>query len=339
MTSFESQHPRISNGTFTDKAQSAPELTLGEQTTSARIVEVPVRGRWTERNVLPTPRHRTPRDVQRDIDVTVTIPVIASDEAPVGITLPANSFGPNQNARELRVHGGQLYQELTDRDGTPVPADPDTIFSRIFDRWGHGRPHLDGANAWQAEEAAQTRVDDLLVIDGTVWEETSEPVYNVGTFGFNNGTYVGIESATRYAEAGHAMPEWVYPADQREEAIAAAIETSQKRGDLHPFTGHDVPTIGLTGNFQPGSTFAPAPRINYVSPWEADNTPGDPERVARELLAFRQQLLTVPGAVIEVEDGWGGTTKTVDPSQLTSRQAEDYKRYTELEQQRRLTDR
>lgn len=342
MTSFESLHPRISNGTFTDKTQSAPELTLDAQIPSAGIIEVPVAGRWTERNVIPTPRHRTPRDVQRDIDVTVTIPAITSDEAPVAVILPNDPFELRGDAIELRTYEGQLYKALTVDGRGAVPATGDAVSERIFDRWGHGqRTHLKGDNAWQAEQDAQSQVSALLAIDDTIWEKTSEPVYVISTFGFNNGTSVGIEWASRYAEEGHTMPEWVYPADQREEAIAAAIASSANR-DRYPFTGGNVPTIALNGKFQPGSTFTPAPRITYAGPYEAENAEryeGDEGRIARELLAFRQQLLTIPGAVIEVDDGWGGTTKTVDPSKLTSTQASDYKRYTELEENLRLGSR
>src|SRR5690606_20429296 len=123
----------------------------------------------------------------------------------------------------------------------------------------------------------------------------------------------------------------VFPADQREQALAYA-ETLATRGRVSA-----EESISLTPDFQPGSTFTAAPRLQYVPAHQAsyqEQFQHDEGAVEREFTALKSQLLTVPGAVSDVPDGWGGTTKRVDLTKLSARQADDYLEYVKLSLER-----
>lgn len=66
--------------------------------------------------------------------------------------------------------------------------------------------------------------------------------------------------------------------------------------------------------------------MDYSHPNEAIYG-GDASHVRAEFDRFKAQLLTVPGAVVDVDDGWGGRTKTVDTRVLSEQQARDYDEY------------
>ena len=340
MTGFrEADHPRIGDGTFTDKAHTAPELTLGE-TVYTGDIEVTVPAYWWEKNVLPTPRHRTPRDIRRDIDATVTIPSISSEDAPVGFTTTVRKFRPSGDVDEseaYRVYDGQIYRAVTENlDGitTPVEASDVAIRRHVF-RSPHDRTYLEGDSEAVALADAQSQVEEYVSIDGELWFKASEPVYYTRTYGLggsSGSTAVHVGTANEFLENGHTAPENVFHAGQREEAIAYARELSGRRGDRIDLGSIDDPdTITVAVGFEPGSTFPVAPRLTYTDWYEANygNGYANPEALRSGLAEMRAQLLTVPGAVVDVPDGWGGVTKRVDTTKLTSQQASDYAKYVE----------
>lgn len=337
---FNALHPRIANGTFTDKQHTAPELSLGA---AHEPVLVRLQAQWTEKNVLPTPRHTKPRDIQRDIELEVTVPSTTEDEAPVGFVVTYRKFTGRDHqlvdvVETLRVHDGQLYRQLDENvDGLvrPMEADAIAIFRRAFHQSWDGTVHLSGDNPEEVAAEAQSQVDYFLAIDGTLWQKTSEPVYYARTYGLGNNhgsTALHVGSVHEFKTEEAACPEYVFPADQREEAIAYTLALAERRGDTRSLASIANPeTIEVADGFTPGSSFAPAPRITYPEPyvmWAAEHQ-GDRGALERGLAEMRAQLLTVPGAVVEVPDGWGGTTRTLDESKLTEQQAADYKKYIE----------
>lgn len=342
MTGFrETDHPRISDGTFTDKQHSAPELTLDEAPATAGVVEVTVPAYWYEKNVLPTPRHRTPRDIRRDLDVTVTVPAIAAEDAPVGFTTTIRKFhadGEEYATEEYRIHDGQIYRPVTERlSGTEqrVTANDASIRRHVF-RSHHDRTLLDGDTEAAAIADAQSQVDEYLSIDGGLWAKASEPVYYTRTYGIggaSGSTALHVGNAREFEMLEHTTPENVFHAGQREEAIAYAKALAERRGDRVDIGSLSNPdTITVADGFEPGTTFQVAPRLTYPDWYEAKyggGYPNDPAALERGLEEMRAQLLTVPGAVIDVPDGWGGMTKRVDTTKLSEQQASDYKKYVE----------
>lgn len=344
MTGFrEEDHPRAATGMFTDKHHTAPELALGAPAAEMLVITIPAV--WWEKDVLPTPRHTKPRDVARDLDIDVTVPATTAEDAPVGFVVRTRKIGPAPDhemldvAEEIRVHDGQLYRPLTQNvDGvvSPLPATPQTILDRAFYRYPDERARIGGDTEEQAREAAQQEVDEFLSIDGELWSKTSEPIYYARTYGMggNHGhTALHVGGIHEFRSDGTAAPEHVFPADQREEAIAYTLALATERGDTRSLESiADPESIDVSGGFVPGSTFTPAPRLTYPAPYiayHAERFDGDAGALERGLAQLRAQLLTVPGAVIDVPDGWGGMTKHLDPTKLTEQQARDYAEYVE----------
>lgn len=339
MTGFrEADHPRIGDGTFTDKTHSVPELTLGEEPDTNGVVEVTVPAAWWEKNVLPTPRHRTPRDVRRDLDVTVTVPAIASEDAPVGLTTTVRKFHADRDeyaSVEYRIYDGTIYRPVTENLGgvtAPVEANAAAIRRHVF-RSHHDRLLLDGDNEKAATADAQSQVDDYVSIDGELWSKASEPVYYTRTYGMggaSGSTALHIGTVREFEMLDHTTPENVFHAGQREEAIAYARELAESRGDRVDLGATEV--IDVADGFEPGSTFRSAPRLTYTSFYDAyygGGYPADRAVLERGLAGLREQLLTVPGAVVDIPDGWGGTTKRVDTTKITALQSSDYTQYVE----------
>lgn len=339
MTGFrEADHPRIGNGTFTDKEHSAPELVLGDASTAEGVVEVTVPAYWWEKGVLPTPRHKVPRDIARDIDVTVTVPAITSDDAPVGLTTTIRKFHADRDdyaVEEYRVYDGGIYRAVTENiDGatTTVTANDASIRRHVF-RSHRDRLLLDGDSEEAATADAQSQVEDYMSIDGELWSKASEPVYYTRTYGMggaSGSTALHIGDVREFEMLDHTTPENVFHAGQREEAIAYARALAESRGDRVDLGTSE--NIDVADGFEPGSTFRSAPRLTYTSYYDAyygGGYPADRTALERGLAGLREQLLTVPGAVVDTPDGWGGTTKRVDTTKITALQASDYTQYVE----------
>lgn len=309
----ESDHNRDRVGKFSEKLGSAPGISLAQ---NRDLHTVPLSVSWTERDVIP-PRARKPRDVPRTLDLEVNIPMVTSDDAPVAISFDTNHF----LSGDYRVHDGKLYRE--------------TGYTRenaheVFEQYYRGASSDKESEAAVAADMDE-RAAQYLIIDDNVWAPADEPIYTVNTFGMGSnhgGTSLSIDSLTRYKTTdGSPVNEWVFPLDQREEAIAKALEVAEDRGDTRSYDGiKNTEKANLSGDFKPGSTFVQAPRIDYTPLYKLPyGAPSD--EVEASFADYKKQLLTIPGAVYDVEDGWGGTTKRVDFTKLTERQASDYKEY------------
>lgn len=314
MTFSESNIQRDTIGRFSEKQGAAPEVSLGGPYEPELVIPLTVN--WTEPNVIP-PRARKPRPMPRQLDLEVTVPIVGDEDAPVAISFEGDQFTPG----EYRVYNGELYVK-----GKTSADDIKSIFENRFD----------GAHSYEESEAGvamdmQTRANELFVLGDEVWHKTDEPVYAVMTFGMggNHGsTSLGIESVSRYRrEDGRPLGDTVFPLDQREQAIEKALEVARERGDTESFDRlRNAPVVELTDDFKPGSTFAQAPRIKYRTVYDL-GWQATPDEIEAGFTEFKQQLLTVPGAVRDVPDGWGGMTKRVDLSKLTESQASDYEEY------------
>ncbi len=313
-------------------------------TTTAQI-DATLTVEWTEPNVIP-PKCRKPRDVTRQLEVTVHVPSITADQAPVAFVVTEEKYDSGAGdyipvSHELRTFAGMLWRPLTQSvDGVvrPYPATAEGIIGRAFHRGYRDLPYLRGSTAEQVRAEAQSEVADFLAIDGNLYSKAEEPVYVVKRLGFGRSVHIDIEHVGRHLNRdGHTVDHNVFPADRRADAIAYGKGLinrgeSENAGNLDTYLGD----IEVTGAFTPGSTFTIAPVIDYTDPWKAyeqERWNGQTGAVAEGFAGFRRALLTIPGAVIDTPDGWGGTTKKVVKSAITSEQWNDYQQYLKYEEE------
>jgi hypothetical protein len=324
--------PGTNDGSFKSHERSAPGTSLTSTRDTVTLEGVVL---WTERGVLLTPRHRKPQSVERETNVSIDIVSVTADDAPVGLTVDDDTYvGPSGDPVEFRVFEGELYSKTKSR------LKPEDQWKTVLGEpsW-YDTKYQDCNTEDEVRASAQAVADEFLYIDGHLWRKTKEPVYRVITFGLGGnhggGTSLYIDLYGVSAEDdGRPASENYFPADQHAEAIAYAKKVAESRGDTKSLEAiENVSAIGVTGAFKPGSTWTPAPRIEYVDAYEARYAPeyrDNPDAQRKAFEDFKAQLLTVPGAVVETTDVWGSTTKRIDPTKLTAKQASDYEEYVEL---------
>jgi len=98
----------------------------------------------------------------------------------------------------------------------------------------------------RAMAAVQEEEPDFIIIDGMAYWRGSEPCYEINTFGFSGnhgGTGFFIETVSNPDDDKGSD---CFRADEREEALACAVETATNRGDTNDaprFTDADAPRI------------------------------------------------------------------------------------------------
>lgn len=342
----EALHPRgraTNAGQFRHRTNSAPDGELDSAPVDDTIA-LTLRSQWVERDVIP-PRARNPRDIRHTNTLEVELIAVSAEEAPAGFEVTEWGWSRAggeaefiEKTRTVRVHDGRLYLPVLTRADEPVPADGPGAVDAIF------RPGFDGVarlgeptSLDDAQSAANDEVGRYLSIDGELWRATGEPVYRISTYGFgsnNGGTSLGVDFLPDQQESEYALDEFCFPAGDHSNAVDAAIKVAETRGDTESLKRiRETAPIVVTGEFQPASTYRPAPRLEYTSAaslaFESARS-GDDQLVRREFDRLKAQLLAVPGAVVEVADGWGGQTKTINRRALTERQASDYDSFVRL---------
>lgn len=268
---------------------------------------------WTERNVLLSPRHRVPRDVEHNGSTTVTVPSVSSSAAPIAFISTGKGWVNGDFVdieSEYRLFGGRIFSPMTRYDVDPVLATPE-FFAQQGTRWVEGR------TAEAAAEIAERQFDGYLIVDGFVWSAGKEPVYevNTGGLGYNHG-YTSLGATTRY-EANIA-DEHYFAADEYELALAHAIDVAETRGDNNSVERIKAYTpIRVLIPEAVGNTFARPVRIDYVRPYELTV---DTFRSA--IASFREKMKYSAGAEITFDGA-----VAYDYSKLTARQTSDYKEY------------
>ncbi|WIB65434.1 hypothetical protein [Curtobacterium sp. MCBD17_040] len=267
---------------------------------------------------LPSKRHRKTVAVEKRGTVTVSIRRIAVEDAPAAFSRP---LGPESDAAVInyRVVDGQLYSDADDRRGEPWSAVNDLIDDWAnqsqADQWHHKTES-------EVKASIEERAERVVVIDDKTWGKAKEPVYGITTFGpGGGGTSIFIETApTTQHEA--ADPSY-FPADQYDEAVAYAVETATRRGDTQSLGRlQAAPRIEVTGAFQPGTTWNPAPRFEFQYAWE-----NHARGFAASFAQLRNGIASVPGAVVVEPDGNGGTQRRVDWTTVTAEHKSAYKSY------------
>lgn len=198
---------------------------------------------------LPTPRCRKYRTREVKGICTVTV-----REAPIGKLVPA--FGVEQYiweetphiendvifsnegslwklSRASRYYAGKSWFDL-------APCTPEFLACRLEPN--RYEIHDFNTDTKRIKAYIQSQADRFLICDGKLYEETTEPMYVIMTFGLgcnHGGSALMIED---YYNSNIPSSRY-YAANQREEAIAKAKEVALNRGDTESI--HNIETALL----------------------------------------------------------------------------------------------
>jgi hypothetical protein len=178
---------------------------------------ITVKATWTEADAIP-PGCRKPRDVDHDIEVPVSVPMISSEDFPLAITSTCWD-----GTKAYHLYDGNLYAPyLPNSRQTEMFRAGSGDFSTIRHNYGRLRYRtLDEAN-----DAVARNYTGLLIVDGNVWtRDTSEPFYEVslGNEGWNRTSpRVSVTTYGNQAEYTH------FNALEREEAVAYALSATDE---------------------------------------------------------------------------------------------------------------
>lgn len=174
------------------------------------------------------PRCRNLRQVEEKFTHEIAIPAVTNAEAPVVAMIP-NDRGflgaPGGGDALLRAYADKLWTVMTEEADVTSP----TVIA------GSDRFPADTVeNLWiedrgEATEHFESRYRDYLVIDGTVWRSTAEPVYAVYSLGYgsnNGGTYLDIELWRDDRRKDH-----MFSLTDHQGAIAGALAVAEHNGD------------------------------------------------------------------------------------------------------------
>ena len=181
--------------------------------------DITVTYKYTEM-VVP-PRCRNPRPQVSTDTMTVSVPCVTREQAPVVLRVPDG----NETA-ELRGYNGDLYEPArTARSGGDYALTEEVT---------PGSPAFP-AQVTRSDRAAQPKVvKDVnefyathLIIDGYVWVKTEEPTYEITTFGMGHnhgGTGLFVSRFPRNEMSTHR-------ATDLDAAIEDAVAVAVRRGD------------------------------------------------------------------------------------------------------------
>lgn len=178
------------------------------------------------------PRCRKARQVEETFTHVVTIPSVTSADAPVVALIP-NDRGhlgsPGSLDAELRAFGGKLWTvETESRDCTSpaVAAGSDRFPASVTENYWIEYPR-------DAIAQFESGYQGYLIIDGTVWRQTNEPVYSVQSLGMGHnhgGTYLDIE-----VPAPGKHEDRMFTLIDHEAAVAGALAIAARYGDDQSF--------------------------------------------------------------------------------------------------------
>ena len=198
---------------------------------------------------LPTPRCRKYRT--REVKGTCTVTV---REAPIGKLVPA--FGveqyiwgevpsiendvifSNEGSLWKLSRANRYYADKSWYDLAPCTSE---FLARQLEP-NRYEIHDFNTDTERIKAYIQSQADRFLICDGKLYEETTEPMYVIMTFGLgynHGGSALMIED---YYNPNIPSSRY-YAANQREEAIAKAKEIAQNRGDTESI--HSIETAHL----------------------------------------------------------------------------------------------
>lgn len=172
--------------------------------------------------VIP-PRCRKPRRQEMTGDISITIPEMTPENFPVAFIVTSKVIEDTTEENRVDLSNGKLY----------VKADRWSVAElqgfRLITRYDY-----------MAQDDAKRRIredyDRFHIFNGEVWEETTEPVYTINTFGFggnHGGTAVMLDHFSNYRQGAYSLA--VYRADEFDEVIQRGLMVAEERGDTESF--------------------------------------------------------------------------------------------------------
>lgn len=179
-------------------------------------MELNLKYKYTE-EVIP-PRCRKPRNQEMVGDISITIPEMTLENFPVAFIVTSKVLEDKAEENRIDLSNGKLY----------VKADRWSVAELqencIVTRYDYKTQDV-------AEQKIRDDYDRFRIFNGEVWEETTEPVYTINTFGFggnHGGTAVMLDHFSNYRQ-GYSLA--VYRADEFDEVIQRGLMVAEDRGD------------------------------------------------------------------------------------------------------------
>lgn len=198
-------------------------------------MKVKVSYEFTEK-VIP-PRCRKARELHYKDEIMVNIREVASDKAPVAFVV--KEF--EHEVRKVRLYNGRLYKQHQDRrkgyDKLPYEECHPLWVNQTSDMIElHHWEWLLGST-WQTHKSKADNItaicqrgQNLIIIDGEVYERTGEPYYSVTCFGLG-GNHGGTGFFVGWADYRDRKSVWGMVASDKDAAINRAVEIALNRGD------------------------------------------------------------------------------------------------------------
>lgn len=174
-------------------------------------------------NEIP-PRCRKPRDVAYDTTVTVEVPIISADDAPVAFRVTPK-WGAPRTTKIIRLWNDNLYALYMPYARQTDPTIPGSV---QFPAETQTMSHFEGKEAF--DRGIRDKYASFVIIDGEVWAMTSEPRYYTVTMGLGDN-----HGGTSFGETDHdnsnICAESYFRADDFQPALAYAVDVATRRGD------------------------------------------------------------------------------------------------------------
>lgn len=167
-------------------------------------------------------------------NISLSIPSVSSDEAPVAFRLTDYSHTEYKQT-EIRFWQGKLWKQHTDWDRSGEKAvrvkdfGPDYLADHLLHPglpWGHSRSRELCVKKYRKE------AERYILIDGYIWERAGEPRYVVNTFGLGHnhgGTALFVEE---FYNSNIANTNY-FSALDGDAAVAYANKVAERRGDTN----------------------------------------------------------------------------------------------------------
>ena len=172
------------------------------------------------------PRCRKPRIVDMDGKMTLNVPIIGIDEAPIVMR-----YKELHEVVEFRIFRNKLFVKMSAHDFNCQWAGKSTA-EMLIHRFSHQRIFGRIADEEAAKKELRKKARDYFILDGEVWEQKGEPRYCIYTFGLGHNHAETCVSISTYFNS-NIPTERYFSALEYDAAIEKAVEIAEARGDTN----------------------------------------------------------------------------------------------------------
>ncbi len=172
------------------------------------------------------PRCRKPRIVDMDGKMTLNVPIIGIDEAPIVMR-----YKELHEVVEFRIFRNKLFVKMSAHDFNCQWAGKSTA-EMLIHRFSHQRIFGLIADEEAAKKELRKKARDYFILDGEVWEQKGEPRYCIYTFGLGHNHAETCVSISTYFNS-NIPKERYFSALEYDAAIEKAVEIAEARGDTN----------------------------------------------------------------------------------------------------------